>query len=96
MTEVKVITFPRKVTIVKDRVGCVRSSVRALPETNHVYGYKPPSDPEGAGESIQLRLINKFHPLIIDYSYLQVGDLASFDGQRGRQECGNLEHSCNS
>jgi hypothetical protein len=51
MSEEKVITFPRKVTIIKDRIGCVRHSVRTLPDSNHIYGYKRPGDPEGVGES---------------------------------------------
>eukprot|EP00604_Paraphysomonas_vestita_P002555 CAMPEP_0174818386 /NCGR_PEP_ID=MMETSP1107-20130205/1049_1 /TAXON_ID=36770 /ORGANISM="Paraphysomonas vestita, Strain GFlagA" /LENGTH=207 /DNA_ID=CAMNT_0016030145 /DNA_START=107 /DNA_END=730 /DNA_ORIENTATION=- len=38
--------------MVKDRVGCVRTTTRALPEAGHVYGMKSPPDPEGAGEVI--------------------------------------------
>lgn len=37
-------------TMVKDRVGCVRSTTRNLPDPNHTYGMKSPPDPEGAGE----------------------------------------------
>ncbi len=39
----------RKRTMIKDRVGCVRTSTYSLPTGNHTYGYKQPSDPEGAG-----------------------------------------------
>ena len=35
--------------MVKNRVGCVRTSTYNLPQHGHVYGYKQPSDPEGAG-----------------------------------------------
>jgi hypothetical protein len=40
----------KKRTMVKDRVGCVRSTTRSLPEQSHTYGMKSPPDPEGAGE----------------------------------------------
>ena len=39
----------RKCTMVKDRVGCVKASTYSLPPSDHVYGYKLPTDPEGAG-----------------------------------------------
>ena len=39
----------RKRTMIKNRVGCVRTSTYSLPQGNHVYGYKQPTDPEGAG-----------------------------------------------
>jgi Domain of unknown function (DUF4483) len=39
----------RKRTMVKTRVGCVKASTYNLPAESHVYGYKQPSDPEGAG-----------------------------------------------
>mmetsp|Transcript_23286 Transcript_23286/g.22441 ORF Transcript_23286/g.22441 Transcript_23286/m.22441 type:complete len:234 (+) Transcript_23286:182-883(+) len=42
----------RKRTMIKDRVGCVRTSTYSLPTGNHTYGYKQPSDPEGAGALI--------------------------------------------
>jgi hypothetical protein len=37
-------------TMIKDRVGCVRSTTRNLPEPSHTFGMKSPPDPEGAGE----------------------------------------------
>lgn len=37
-------------TMIKDRVGCVRTTTRNLPEGGHVYGMKSPPDPEGAGD----------------------------------------------
>lgn len=39
----------RKRTMIKSRVGCVKTSTYNLPASSHVYGYKQPSDPEGAG-----------------------------------------------
>lgn len=39
----------RKRTMIKPRVGCVRTSTYPLPKGDHVYGYKQPSDSEGAG-----------------------------------------------
>lgn len=39
----------RKRTMVKTRVGCVKASTYNLPAESHVYGYKQPTDPEGAG-----------------------------------------------
>lgn len=39
-------------TMIKDRVGCVRSSVMDLPPSDHVYGRKLPTDQEGAGALI--------------------------------------------
>lgn len=38
--------------MVKDRVGCVRTSTYALPEGNHTYGLQKKPDPENAGEII--------------------------------------------
>lgn len=38
--------------MVKDRVGCVRSSTYTLPQGDHVYGLKKKHDAEGAGEII--------------------------------------------
>ena len=39
----------RKRTMIKTRVGCVRTSTYPLPNGDHVYGYKQPADSEGAG-----------------------------------------------
>jgi hypothetical protein len=47
----------KKRTMVKDRVGCVRSTTRSLPEPSHTYGMKSPPDPEGAGEG---QILNHF------------------------------------
>lgn len=44
--------LPKKVTMVKDRVGCVKSSTRSLPSAEHVYGMPLPKDPEGSGAII--------------------------------------------
>jgi hypothetical protein len=49
-------------TMVKDRVGCVRSSTRSLPEPSHTYGMKSPPDPEGAGEG----LFHSWHELMLN------------------------------
>jgi hypothetical protein len=48
--------------MVKDRVGCVRSSTRSLPEPSHTYGMKSPPDPEGAGEG----LFHSWHELMLN------------------------------
>lgn len=47
--------IPKRSTLIKDRVGCVRSSVYDLPPTNYTYGkpsYGPSNVSEGAGEII--------------------------------------------
>ena len=41
-------------------MGCVKMSVRSLPDVSHVYGYRRPGDPEGVGESTYIRLIPSF------------------------------------
>ena len=41
----------KKRTIIKDRVGCVRTSCYDLPTSNHIYGMKNPEGLEGAGDS---------------------------------------------
>lgn len=46
--------------MVKDRVGCVRTTTRNLPEGGHVYGMKSPPDPEGAGEGLILLSFSLF------------------------------------
>lgn len=43
--------IPKRRTLVKSRVGCVKTSTYDLPQGEHTYGYSAPSDPEGAGES---------------------------------------------
>lgn len=42
----------KKRTMIKDRVGCVRSSTFDLPTTSHVYGKERIKDAEGAGALI--------------------------------------------
>jgi hypothetical protein len=45
--------LPKRRTMVKDRVGCVRSSTYSLPtENRHVYGLKREPDLENAGDII--------------------------------------------
>ena len=39
----------RKRTIIRNRVGCAKISTYNLPPGDHVYGFKQPTDPEGAG-----------------------------------------------
>lgn len=41
----------KKRTIIKDRVGCVRSSTYNLPAEGYSYGMKYPENPEVAGDS---------------------------------------------
>ena len=43
---------PKRRTMIKDRVGVVRSSTRTLPDPGFTYGKKCLPDPEGAGEVI--------------------------------------------
>eukprot|EP00981_Chlorochromonas_danica_P013330 scaffold6156_cov179-Ochromonas_danica.AAC.2 len=44
--------LPKKRTIVKDRVGCVRTSTYSLPPENHIYGKKTEHTQEGSGDLI--------------------------------------------
>jgi hypothetical protein len=46
-----VLHLPKKSTIIKDRVGCVRTSTYNLPVDGFTYGKKTEQLPEGAGES---------------------------------------------
>lgn len=39
----------RKRTMIKNRVGCAKTSTFNLPPVDHVYGFKQPPDLEGAG-----------------------------------------------
>ena len=39
----------RKRTMIKNRVGCAKTSTYNLPPGDHVYGFKQPTDLEGAG-----------------------------------------------
>ena len=41
---------PKKSTIVKSRVGCVKTTTYNLPNADHTYGYSPAPDAEGAGD----------------------------------------------
>lgn len=52
MSSAKGAPIPMKRTMVKDRVGCVKTSTFSLPQGDHVYGLKRPNDPEGAGAII--------------------------------------------
>jgi len=42
--------LPKKRTIIKDRVGCVRTSTYHLPGENHVFGAPTQMADEGAAE----------------------------------------------
>ncbi|KAJ1406432.1 hypothetical protein B484DRAFT_436707 [Ochromonadaceae sp. CCMP2298] len=44
--------IPKKRTMMKDRVGCVRASTYSLPMEGHTYGMKTPEAFEGAGTII--------------------------------------------
>mmetsp|Transcript_1439 Transcript_1439/g.2343 ORF Transcript_1439/g.2343 Transcript_1439/m.2343 type:complete len:239 (+) Transcript_1439:223-939(+) len=44
--------IPKKRTMMKDRVGCVRASTYNLPQEGHTYGAKTPEAAEGAGNII--------------------------------------------
>jgi len=50
--EERIRQVPKKCTIVKSRLGVVKTSCYNLPDSNHTYGYKPPDDIEGAGDII--------------------------------------------
>lgn len=52
----------KKRTMIKDRVGCVRSSPYSLPPEGHTYGIKMPENPEKAGDS-------KFCYLLYNFRY---------------------------
>lgn len=43
--------LPKRSTLVRTRVGCVKTTTYDLPDPDHTYGYVKPEDPEGAGES---------------------------------------------
>jgi hypothetical protein len=47
------VNLPKKRTLIKDRVGCVRTSTYSLPtDPNHVYGLKNRFQQEGTSEII--------------------------------------------
>lgn len=47
------VNLPKKRTLMKDRVGCVRTSTYSLPNNpNYTYGYSLPKDAEGSGDII--------------------------------------------
>jgi len=48
--EERIRQVPKKSTIVKSRVGCVKTTTYNLPGADHTYGYSPAPDPEGAGD----------------------------------------------
>ena len=62
------IHLPKKCTIVKDRVGCVKTSTYSLPPTNHTYGMKMPDNTEGCGHS----------KLIYSKSFVSINFLSSY------------------
>ena len=41
--------LPKRRTLIKDRVGCVRGATHSTFPPEHVYGLKLPPDPENAG-----------------------------------------------
>lgn len=43
--------LPKKRTIIKDRVGCVRTSTYDLPPSGYTYGMKMAEGAEGCGDS---------------------------------------------
>ena len=50
--EERIRQVPKKRTMVKDRVGCCRTSTYNLPDAGHVYGRPAGESPEGAGDLI--------------------------------------------
>jgi hypothetical protein len=50
--EERIRQVPKKCTIMKARVGCVKTSAYHLPPPDHTFGYTPASDAEGAGDSM--------------------------------------------
>lgn len=44
--------LPKRPTLVRTRVGCVKASTYDLPAPDHTYGYSRPEDPEGVGAII--------------------------------------------
>mmetsp|Transcript_12830 Transcript_12830/g.12910 ORF Transcript_12830/g.12910 Transcript_12830/m.12910 type:complete len:91 (-) Transcript_12830:394-666(-) len=54
----------KKRTMIKDRVGCVRTSSYNLPPGDHVYGKQSNPDPENAGEVLSNWVTAKNHAVI--------------------------------
>jgi hypothetical protein len=50
--EERIRQVPKKRTLMKPRIGCVRQTTYNLPDANNVYGYTLQKDAEGAGELI--------------------------------------------
>ncbi len=50
VSEERIRQVHKKATIIKPRVGCVKTSVYDLPANEHTYGFSKVKDPEGAGE----------------------------------------------
>jgi len=50
LMEERIRQVPKKCTIMKPRIGCVKTTAYNLPAADHTYGYSPPSDAEGAGD----------------------------------------------
>lgn len=52
-SQMKPVKLLKKHHMMKDRIGLVKTSIHNLPpDPNHVYGFKPPQDVEGTGESM--------------------------------------------
>jgi len=47
----------KKRTMIKDRVGCCRTSTYNLPAEGHIFGMKSPEQLEGAGNSEYIHII---------------------------------------
>lgn len=79
------IHLPKKRTIIKDRVGCVKTSTYDLPKDGFSYGRKSIEGVEGAGESKFCVVISL---LFADFdrvtSYLELGHRESIPGE---EEC---------
>jgi hypothetical protein len=58
----------KKKTIIKDRVGCVRSSIYNLPSAGHTYGMKSTVSPEGVGDSKFSGIFNLIFTLINNHA----------------------------
>lgn len=69
----------KKCTIVKDRVGCVKTSTYNLPPSNHTYGMKTPDNTEGCGHSKLSRNIVLSTAFLtispVSFSYFELGHI---------------------
>lgn len=64
MPQDHVIHLPKKRTIIKDRVGCVKTSTYDLPRDGFSFGRKSIEGVEGAGDSKSCPI---FHLLFFDF-----------------------------